>query len=312
MKNYDDLTNRLLERRNRYVATQQKKRKMMLRVSASVGCAAVVALAGVGLVRSGVFDQTPPVTNAVVKTTTVTTAPTEQDVTTTTTTVDTPTTNTTMAPTNQKPLVITADEPDVFKYVPLGTPKRNGKYISSALQEKMKAYENENVVYSVIVEVPLCSEDYSEFWHSTEELAQFHKEYYDVYYTFYDEAKRLNPTWDGTNVDYIRVWTEELRENYQYWLTLIAKWRALENQYRESYHIAILDQRVQILDDITGKERISISDDTRFSAYFSSAEYAFFMELTADEINALAECGGYIIRLVFPDGDKGNTGYVPF
>ena len=101
MKNYDDLTNRLLERRDRYVATQQKKRKMMLRASASVGCVAVVALAGVGLVHSGVFDQTPPVTDAVVKTTTVTTAPTEQESTTTAAATETTTvtTITTIAPT---------------------------------------------------------------------------------------------------------------------------------------------------------------------------------------------------------------------
>ena len=76
------------------VAVQKKKRQRVLRVSASVGCAAVVALAGVGLVRSGVFDHPPPVTDTVVKpTTTVTTVPTEQE--STTTTANTPTTNTT-------------------------------------------------------------------------------------------------------------------------------------------------------------------------------------------------------------------------
>ena len=309
MKTCDEMLNSLYERRAQYVTAQRKKKKVLASAGATL-CAVSLLGGSVWYLNRPQHDiPVVPATDDGTVTTTVA-APTEGENTTTTiTTVNT----TAPAPTtSQKPLVITADEPDVFENVPLGTPKRNGKCISSALQEKMKVYENENVVYSVIVEVPLYSEDYSEFWHSTEELAQFHKEYYDVYYTFYDEAKRLNPTWDGTNVDYIRVWTEELRENYQYWLTLIAKWRALENQYRESYHIAILDQRVQILDDITGKERIPISDDTRFFAYFSSAEYAFFMELTADEINALAECGGYIIRLVFPDGDKGNTSYVPF
>ena len=60
------------------VAVQKKKRQRVLRVSASVGCAAVVALAGVGLVRGGVFDQTPPVTDTVAKpTTTVTTTTTQ-------------------------------------------------------------------------------------------------------------------------------------------------------------------------------------------------------------------------------------------
>ena len=80
------------------VAVQKKKRQRILRVSASLGCVAVVALAGVGLMGSGVFDQTPPVSDTIAKTTAAASAaPTEQDVTTTTATVDTPATNTTTA-----------------------------------------------------------------------------------------------------------------------------------------------------------------------------------------------------------------------
>lgn len=79
------------------VAVQKKKRQRILRVSASLGAVVLVSLASVSLMRGGVFDQTPPVSDKVAKpTTTETTAPTEQDVTTTTTTtVDTPATNTT-------------------------------------------------------------------------------------------------------------------------------------------------------------------------------------------------------------------------
>ena len=86
------------------VAVQKKKRQRVLQMSASLGCLAVVTLAGVGLMGSGVFDQTPPVTDKVAKpTTTVTTvAPTERENNTTTaaaTETTTVTTVTTIAPT---------------------------------------------------------------------------------------------------------------------------------------------------------------------------------------------------------------------
>ena len=146
----------------------------------------MVALAGVGLVRGGVFDQTPPVTDKVVKpTTTVTTAPTEQDVTTTTTTVDTTTTETTtnggvVVPTTTVPapskptatkaptteptktttttsetkdkLLITGDEPDDSLMQ-----DASGAYmldeISPLLKQTMEQYKDTDAVYAVLVAV---------------------------------------------------------------------------------------------------------------------------------------------------------------
>ena len=84
------------------VAVQKKKRQRILRVSASLGAVVLVSLAGVGLMGSGVFDQTPPVTDTVVQTTTaVSTASTERENNTTTAATETTTvtTVTTTAPT---------------------------------------------------------------------------------------------------------------------------------------------------------------------------------------------------------------------
>jgi len=59
MKNYDELTNDLLERRDRYIAEQRRKRKITLRIAAPVCCACAIMLFGLGLHNKGVFD-TPP------------------------------------------------------------------------------------------------------------------------------------------------------------------------------------------------------------------------------------------------------------
>ena len=43
MKSYDELTNDLLERRDRYVADQKKKRKRVMGVATSLCCFCLVA-----------------------------------------------------------------------------------------------------------------------------------------------------------------------------------------------------------------------------------------------------------------------------
>ena len=60
MKNYDELTNDLLERRDRYVADQKKKRKNLMSVATSLCCLCLVALLGFGMWQGGMFNTTPP------------------------------------------------------------------------------------------------------------------------------------------------------------------------------------------------------------------------------------------------------------
>ena len=60
MKNYDELTNDLLERRDRYVADQKKKRKRVMGVATSLCCFCLVALLGFGMLQGGMFNTTPP------------------------------------------------------------------------------------------------------------------------------------------------------------------------------------------------------------------------------------------------------------
>ena len=59
MKNYDELTNDLLERRDRYVADQKKKRKSVMGVATSLCCFCLVALFGFGMWQGGMFTTTP-------------------------------------------------------------------------------------------------------------------------------------------------------------------------------------------------------------------------------------------------------------
>lgn len=60
MKNYDELTTDLLERRDRYVTEQKKKRKRVMGVATSLCCFCLVALLGFGMWQGGMFNTAPP------------------------------------------------------------------------------------------------------------------------------------------------------------------------------------------------------------------------------------------------------------
>ena len=354
MKNYDDLTNRLLERRNRYVAEQKKKKQVIARTTVSVGSVALVSLASFALFKSDAFRETPPISDGGA-TTTTTHIPTEGEATTTTTTVNTtapepttdggivtPPTTVTTVPAPSKPIATQAPttgktEPpkstsgtkgSVTAYIPplptatqptagsdklliTGTEPDNNiydgdvlsnteKYISNALQEQMDRYKGVDATYAVIVAIPIMHEDYDEdFWASTEELAQFHREFYTVYFAFEEEAKRLNPTWDLLNASEIEVWTDTMRTNYEYYLTLIDKWDDLRAQYLAPYLASVLNRRFEALKALCEKEPVDIFCQTNLN--LNITHHAYYVELTADAINTLAEQGGYTFCLALKD-----------
>ena len=62
MKNYDEITNDLLERRDQYETEQRNKRKVMKRTIMPICCFCLVALLGIGLWQGNFFNNKPPIT----------------------------------------------------------------------------------------------------------------------------------------------------------------------------------------------------------------------------------------------------------
>jgi len=62
MKSYEEVTNNLLERRDRYVVEQNRKRKRMMGAATSLCCCCLVALMGFGVWQSGMLQSEPPIT----------------------------------------------------------------------------------------------------------------------------------------------------------------------------------------------------------------------------------------------------------
>ncbi|MBR2320378.1 MAG: hypothetical protein IKA50_06325 [Clostridia bacterium] len=74
MKSYREIANSVFERRERYIAAQQRKRKHTVSAITSICSCALVALVGASVWRSGVLTEDPPLSDSL-STTTVTRSP---------------------------------------------------------------------------------------------------------------------------------------------------------------------------------------------------------------------------------------------
>ena len=247
-------------------------------------------------------------------TTTVTDAPTQTAATAPSTTRSQTTATTTVAPTSAPTkteptkttapttapakLLIAADTNDNtgnFDEEVLSVKKR---YLSRRLKETMAYYEGEDyykggdiVVYAVVVSMPSMKEYSHDFWNSNEEWAQIFKEMDEVYDAFDKEAHRLNPSWDGVDSRDIEIWTDTMRANYERYLTLIKVRNSIHDEYYAPYVEMILEQQFEALNAVSSTAPVDICENS-FRFY-----NAYYVELTADAINTLAERGGYTFSL---------------
>ena len=208
----------------------------------------------------------------------------------------------TMTPTTPEKVVITGQEYDsygdgLFDAGLMDIPS-DDSLISRYLQNEMKEHKYEDVVYGVVVEVCPTQKIYKEMWVSVEELAQIDKQYQDVRKAFEDEAKMMNPSWNGRYVSDLEVWTDTMRANYERWQTLAAERTDLEEQHRNAYYERVLEQRFEELVAFYGEEPPAVS--MRAIPQERLCFYSYYLELTAEQIDTLAERGGYVFCLAEP------------
>lgn len=175
----------------------------------------------------------------------------------------------------------------------------NDRYlISSCLEKEMKQHKYEDVVYGVVVKVCPTQRIYDAFWESAEELTKFYEEYQAAYNAFVEEAKKLYPSWDGRDMSVIEVWSDTMRVKYDDWRVLNTKRNELEEQHRVPYYERVLEQRFEELVDFYGAEPLAVS--FQMIPQERLCLYSYYLELTADQINTLAERSGYMFSLALP------------
>ena len=249
----------------------------------------------------GVVTPTNPTTTDAVpsQSTTITTGETRPTATTTRPTTKTEPVQTTTAtqtkpttPTEPEKVLIAANKVDNtgnFNDVEMS---KNKKYISRRLKEMMSQYKDEDVVYAVIVSMPPMKEYRDDFWNSNEEWVKLLKEIDEAGDAYDEEARRLNPSWDGVSAKDIEIWTDTMRANYERHCTLIDERDNIYDKYYNPFVEMILEQQFDALKEVSSTEPVDIY-------YGGSVRFAnaYYVEMTADAINALAERGGYTFTL---------------
>ena len=290
MKSYDQTVDAVFDRIHTYETKKKHRTALTRRITAA--CCAVALLGGSAWYLNRHPMDTPIQGIATGDNTTRTNA---SDAGTTSPTTTSPT---------EEIIIITADEPEPHGLTAADWPRY---IISPALEEKMTLHKNEDVFYYVIVEIYISVQDDHDLTATDEELIQLAQRRNAACSEWMAVLKKDNPAGPLESGKWAVV-SDEARMKEDIFITIADEYEELLEQKRIIYYNSLSAQRAQELQTVSSIAPISISTDSRFTPYFAlNSNYAFFMTLTADEINALSNLTGYIIRLAHPDGDSINN-----
>ncbi|MBQ9841966.1 MAG: hypothetical protein IJO42_02525 [Clostridia bacterium] len=232
----------------------------------AVAAAACVALT-VGLWQGGVFDPAP--------------IP-----------VETPDEGATTTGETTEPYILVGGEEDSSSLSNSSIPSLNDRLVSPALEAKMKEYRDVNAVFQVVVFSAITVEDEDEcdnFVEADKEYQSLLKQYKEAKKAEKKASDRLHESRVNNDDPEIQaVLLEEYLKAEEVFNDLSHKRHMLREELWEKYY------------DTIEKERIS------YAAKYSKTEpiygygrfgTGYYMELTADAINELADRGGYDFNL---------------
>lgn len=341
MKSYREIADSVFERRERYIAAQQRKRKHTVSAITSICSCALVALVGASVWRSGVLTEDPPLSDSL-STTTVTHSPVTEGTavgtapsashsgivshTTPTTSVFAPSQTTpsktqpptvTSTPSKTEPVKTTVPTKTTTPTVPgkvvitgedpdtgmlnQEVLSKNKKYITKCLQQMMETYEGVDVKYAVIVTIPAMNEDMGDDFWNSTEELVRFCKEYDEVYRAYDE-------------EFMQLNPTFSGGNVN------GKDIVWSDTLRDKYErwLALIEKRDRLVEQYMGLYVESVLNQ-RFDALkilcdaepvdvlceyvgrFDFYYHGYYVELAADVINALAEQGGYMFRLAAGD-----------
>ena len=207
---------------------------------------------------------------------------------------------------NKKVIYVTGEEPDEEIVYGTSIKSLNEKYISQKLQEKMNLYKDckdAEVVYRVVVEIFIAGDDSEE----ATRIANANKEVQALYeqkeaahleeqkaYAEYTAFGEDHPDWLANPEKYPELTAECSRLAAIYEAKkearkeISSKWMNLLSEIKEKYFKQVRAERLEFLKQFSEKE-------LETTLYIGNTCY--IIDLTTEEINVLAEKGGYSFRL---------------
>lgn len=198
---------------------------------------------------------------------------------------------------------IVADNNDTYGLELEDLKSGNEKYISPSLLEKMQAYSGTNAVYRVIVEILITAEDYDEFVVTDEELLSLEEQENAAFEAYEKALTSLSGVSDESKRAEI---ADEINEKEKIAKDLQRRCDERREKLYAEYCENIVNTRLEYASKLSETAPILISDES--DIYAAYKQQAYFMDLTADDINDLSEKGGYLFRLA--SSPKENTSYL--
>lgn len=198
----------------------------------------------------------------------------------------------------QKGPYIVADSDDDYDGIELENVKsREERYISNALLEKMQMYRDTDAVYRVIVEIIITDEDNNEFTadEEDEKFLLLYDQLVKAIEEYEDALSKLVGVDEGREELYEQLQIDEKEALKK---ELSRKCDARSEELRNEYNDKIANARLEYATQLSETAPVLVTEESGVFIYEAyKGEYAFFMDLSADDINELAEKGGYIFRL---------------
>ena len=201
---------------------------------------------------------------------------------------------------NKKVIYVTGDTSDEEVAFGDSVKKLSEKYISQKLQEKMdlyKDYTEAEVVYRVAVEIFIAQEDYNKANDLTSADKEVQSLFEQVSVAESEEIKAqqelsvfngLNKGNDPETAEKRKELIAIRDEKEKYRKDIWSQWSNLRHELVDKYCMQVRAERLEFLKQFSEQEL-----DT---SIYNGTQY-YFIDLTAQEINILAEKGGYTFRL---------------
>lgn len=193
---------------------------------------------------------------------------------------------------------IVADDNDNYRIETENIKRKNEIFISPALQEKMKAYSGTNAIYRVIVEVFIAAEDMNEFTITDEEVLSLEKQELAAWQEYYEIREELRDDLAKENdPEKRREIFNKIKDKYAIAWELDKKYNESRGILIEEYYSGIVNKRFEYASKLSKTPPVLITEESGIFVYLGYKNQAYYMDLTAEDINDLAKKGGYVFRL---------------
>ncbi|MBQ4036495.1 MAG: hypothetical protein IJC84_00035 [Clostridia bacterium] len=177
-------------------------------------------------------------------------------------------------------------------------PKRGQVGISTRLRDEMSFHGSADTVYRVFVEILITAEDFSGFQLNDEYSKWLREEYrrvIDEYNKAYDAANAATDPEEKASALAVKEEKRELRD------AAINRYETYQRYKYSEYLDSLINYRLTEAAALSDTPPVRHSPQDSIKLYYAYQGHGYYMELTAEDITALAYKGVYSLRLAGGD-----------